>query len=90
MSFNIKDKEIGDFDKIHYHYPTQKIYKNQYEKTVENGGYIKIAYSQQPNVINIDYAARTSVFLNLENVTPLNCPGFLISFISWLFIKAYS
>jgi len=56
MSFNIKDKEIGDFDKIHYHYPKQKIYKNQYEKTVENGGYIKIAYSQQPNVINIDYA----------------------------------
>lgn len=63
MSFNINNKEIGDFDKIYYHYPTHKIYKSQYEKTIENGGYIKVAYPQQPNIINIDYAEYESGYV---------------------------
>tara|TARA_B100001175_G_scaffold93644_1_gene79205 strand:+ start:10963 stop:12351 length:1389 start_codon:yes stop_codon:yes gene_type:complete len=63
MSFNINTKEIGDFDKIYYHYPTHKIYKTQYEKTIENGGYIKVAYPQQPNIINIDYAEYESGYV---------------------------
>ena len=40
MSFEINN-EISDLDKIYYNYPTYKIYKTQYEKTLENGGYIK-------------------------------------------------
>ena len=63
MSFNIADKEIGDFDKLYYHYPTQKIYKSQYEKTIENGGYIKVAYPQQQSMINIDYAKYDSGYV---------------------------
>ena len=55
MSFEINN-EISDLDKIYYNYPTYKIYKTQYEKTLENGGYIKVGYAAQPNTINIDYA----------------------------------
>ena len=47
-----KQKDIQNM--IHYNYYQITIYKNHYEKTFDNGGYIKIPYpsqSNQPNII---------------------------------------
>jgi len=38
---------------INYNYEKTTFYKNQFEKTVENGGYIKIPYASKSNAPNI-------------------------------------
>lgn len=38
---------------IHYNYYSTLFYKNEYDKTLEKGGYIKINYSSHPNKYNI-------------------------------------
>ena len=38
---------------IQYNYENTTFYKNQFEKTLENGGYIKIPYPSKSNTPNI-------------------------------------
>lgn len=40
-------------ENINYNYYSTTFYKNQYEKTIQNGGYIKIPYPSHPNKPNI-------------------------------------
>ena len=40
-------------ENINYNYYSTTFYRNQYEKTVENGGYVKLSYPSHSNKINI-------------------------------------
>jgi len=52
MEFNLKQKKISA-NVIYYNYGKTTLYKNQYEKTLANGGYIKMPYPSQSNHPNI-------------------------------------
>lgn len=51
MEFDLTRK-ISD-NTINYNYDTTMFYNNQFEKTLNNGGYIKIPYSSKSNTPNI-------------------------------------
>ena len=42
-------------EQIQYNYYTTKLYKNQYEKTLENGGYIKIPFVNANSISNPNF-----------------------------------
>jgi len=54
MAFNLRKNNHKDTTNIiQYDYYKTPFYKNQYEKTVQNGGYVKIPYSSQSNKPNL-------------------------------------
>lgn len=53
MEFDLKTKKTQNV--INYNYNETKFYKNQFEKTINNGGYIQITYpskSNNPNIVS--------------------------------------
>jgi hypothetical protein len=51
MEFDLKNKIIDNV--VNYNYNETIFYKNQFEKTIENGGYIQITYPSKSNTPNI-------------------------------------
>lgn len=85
--FSAKNQETPDNQLIHYHYYNTKLYKNQYEKTIKNGGYIKIPFinarsTTNPNLIynptQTKYATKTIYIMPKNHMFPGNHDGELI------------
>lgn len=53
--FQYKNMVNNDNEQIQYNYYTTKLYKNQYEKTLENGGYIKIPFVNANSISNPNF-----------------------------------
>lgn len=51
MEFDLKDKTANNI--VNYNYNETIFYKNQFEKTIENGGYIQTIYPSKSNTPNI-------------------------------------
>lgn len=51
MDFDLKNKTADNI--VNYNYNETTFYKNQFEKTIDNGGYIQITYPSKSNTPNI-------------------------------------
>ena len=73
-------------ENINYNYYSTTFYKNQYEKTIQNGGYIKIPYPSHPNKPNIvssmfsDHYVTTHLYIlkKIHSIHGINYDGELV------------
>jgi hypothetical protein len=70
---------------VKYNYNESTFYKNQFEKTLKNGGYLKIPYASKSNMPNLssdvykgDYIAKTLYIIKKTHVTGIDYDGELI------------
>ena len=71
MSFDITQK-IDTADKIQYNYYATSFYKNQYQNTIINSGYIKVPYTSKSNEPNLATLGNGYVTTNLYIVKPIH------------------
>ncbi len=83
MNFDLT-KPISD-NMVKYNYNETTFYKNQFEKTHKNGGYLKIPYASKSNMPNLssdvykgDYIAKTLYIIKKTHVTGIDYDGELI------------
>jgi hypothetical protein len=73
-------------ENINYNYYSTTFYKNQYEKTIQHGGYIKLPYPSHPNKPNIvssvfpDHYVTTHLYIlkKIHSIHGINYDGELV------------